>query len=175
MWNSILPMLAQQPKFKAVVENIFNQPVEHVANCVGLFMKNIKEGPGIKNTAKERQRLFDRYYNGGMALGFKDWQSYIAAAKLAGYSDMDVCLSFRKERGWADTTVEKIQQLSEDIIPQFIEKGKVSGLIPPEMFPDCGIPKTEIKTCGGDPPWDKQEYRNGANGIAETTNNAPKI
>lgn len=173
MWNSIVPMLASQPKFKSVIEEMFNQPVDHVANCFGVFLESVKKGPGIKNTAQEQQRLFDRYYQGGLAMGFADWQAYIAAAQLAGYSAMDVCLSFRNERGWETTTVEKIQQLCEKIMPQFIEKGKAAGLIPPDMFPDAGIPKTDVKTIGGKPPWEDEEYRSGADGEPQNIN-APK-
>ena len=172
MWQMILPMLQNQPKFRSIIEHTFNQPVEHVLNCFGAFFDNVSKGPGIKNTTQEKQRLFDRYYQGGLSMGFEDWQSYIAAAKLAGYTDLDVCYSFRKERNW-NVTTEKIQELSEQFMPDFIEKGKNSGLFPPEMFPDTEIPKTNVSVAGSNPPWEKAENCNGAYSTSHN-NNAPK-
>ena len=170
MWNSILSMLAGQPKFKAIVEQMFNQPVDHVTGCFGAFLESVRKGPGIQNSIQEQQRRFDRFYQGGLAMGFEDWKSYLAAAILAGYKPMDVCLSFRNERGWESTTVEKIQQLSEEILPVFIEKGKIAGLIPPEMFPDTGIPKINMKTSGGKPPWETTDHSSGASGDLSNIN-----
>jgi hypothetical protein len=172
MWSAVISMLLGQPKVKASIEQIFGQPADHVAGCFGRFMENVKKGPGLQNSVQEKQRLFDRYYQGGMSMGFKDWESYIAAAKLSGYSTMDVCYSFRKDKGW-DVTTDKINELTEKIMPSYIEKGKETGLLPPEQFPDKGIPQTLMNSSGGLPPWDKTESRPGANGIPDNINNAP--
>lgn len=172
MWNVLFSMLQGQPKFKAIVEQIFGQPIDHVAGCISGFMENVKRGPGLQNSVQEKQRLFDRYYQGGMSMGFKDWQSYIAAAKLSGYSTMDVCYSFRSDRGW-EVTTDKIEQLADEIMPAYIKKGKETGLLPPEQFPDKGIPQTKMNSSGALPPWDETESRPGANGIPDNINNAP--
>lgn len=158
----VLPMLAQQPKVKKAIEGIFNQPSEHVITAVNKFMQEVNNGPGIQNTEAEKVALFNRYYQGGLAMGFSDWESELASAALAGYTPMDVCLSFRQQRGWKDATVEKIEALADVVSPRFIAKGKECGLIPKEADADGGIPKTDVSTSGGVPPWEQKEYQSNA-------------
>lgn len=158
----ILPMLVNQPKVKSVIEQVFHQPAEHVIGTFDKFLDEVSKGPGIKNTAAEQQAMFTRYYEGGLAMGFTDWESEIAAAALAGYTPMDICLSFRNSRGWKETTVEKVQHLSDIIAPRFIEKGKETGLIPKDVESEQSIPKTEVTTRGGVPPWEQEGYQSNA-------------
>lgn len=162
MINMLLGVLQNQPKFKSVVENLFGQPADHVVNCISGCFDSIRKGPGLVNTAQQKIDVFNRIYKGGLALGFPDWESELAAAKIAGYTDLDICMSFRDRHKWSQTTVEKVQGLAEDILPGFIDKAKKAGLLPPEMFPDSGIPKTEITTSGGAAPWENPGGRSGA-------------
>lgn len=155
----LLPMLANQPKVKSTLESIFKQPADHVINSITKFVEDINSGPGIQNTEAEKAALFNRYFQGGLAMGFSDWQSEIAAAALAGYTPMDVCLSFRKNRGWKDTTVEKIEALADAVSPMFIERGKECGLIPKDTEDEGGIPDTDVTTRGGVPPWEQKEFQ----------------
>ena len=157
--NMILPMIASQPKIKNAIEQIFNQPSDHVINAVSKFMDDVKKGPGIQNSDAEKAAMFNRYYQGGLAMGFTDWESEIAAAALAGYTPMDVCLSFRNNRKWSNTTVEKIESLVDRISPKFIERGKECGLIPKEVAPDSAIPPMDVTTAGGVPPWEMEGYQ----------------
>lgn len=157
-----MPMIANHPKVKATLEGIFHQPSEHVIESINKFLQDVNNGPGIQNTEAEKAALFNRYFQGGLSMGFADWESEIAAAALAGYTPMDVCLSFRKDRGWKDTTVEKIEALADMISPRFIEKGKECGLIPKDEATDSGIPKTDVTTRGGVPPWEQKEYQSDA-------------
>lgn len=158
----ILSMALSNQEVRSIIENIFKQPADYVIENVNRFMAEIKKGPGIRNTIAEQQAMFNRYYQGGLAMGFNDWESEIAAAALAGYTPMDICLSFRNNRGWKETTVEKVQHLTDIIAPRFIEKGKESGLIPKESNEDSGIPKTDVTTSGGVPPWEQKEYQSNA-------------
>lgn len=174
MLNAILPMIQSHPKVKHVVENIFNQPVDHVFKCFGVFMDNVGRGPGLHSAPDQKLALFNRIYKGGLSLGFADWYSELAAAKIAGYTDLDIAISFQDRHNWKDATIERIAALSEQVMPRFVEKAKTAGLLPPEMFPQSGIPKTDVTTSGGVPPWDQEEYRSGANDVS-LTNNAPKI
>jgi hypothetical protein len=160
--NLVLPMIMNTPKVKATLEGIFNQPAEHVMGCVNKFIQEVNNGPGIQNTEAEKVALFNRYYQGGLAMGFKDWESEIAAAALAGYTPMDVCMSFRNNRGWKTTTVEQVESLAEMVSPQFIEKGKECGLIPKDTTKEGNLPKTDITTCGGIPPWEQKDYQKDA-------------
>ena len=158
----IMPMILNQPKVKSALESIFNQPADYVMNSVSKFLEDVNNGPGIQNTEAEKAALFRRYFQGGLAMGFSDWESEIAAAALAGYTPMDVCLAFRDERGWKDATVEKIEELADIVSPRFIEKGKACGLIPKDAETDSGIPKTDVTTRGGVPPWEQKEYQRDA-------------
>lgn len=158
----ILPMVLNQPKVKSAIESIFNQPADHVMNSVSKFLEDVNNGPGIQNTEAEKTAMFNRYFQGGLSMGFSDWESEIAAAALAGYTPMDVCLSFRTNRGWKDATVEKIEELADIVSPRFIEKGKACGLIPKDIETDSGIPKTDVTTSGGVPPWEQKEYQSNA-------------
>lgn len=158
----VMPMLMNQPQVKATLESIFNQPADHVMNSISKFLQDVNSGPGIQNTEAEKASLFNRYFQGGLSMGFSDWESEIAAAALAGYTPMDVCLSFRNNRGWKDTTVEKIETLADMVSPRFIERGKECGLIPKDTEVDSGIPKTEVTTRGGVPPWEQKEYQSDA-------------
>lgn len=155
----VLPMLTSQPKVKQTIEQIFNQPADHVLSSFDKFMKDVNKGPGIQNTEAEKVALFNRYYQGGLSMGFADWESEIAAAALAGYTPMDVCLSFRNNRKWKDTTVEKIEYLADIISPRFMEKGKECGLIPKNAETDSVIPQMDVTTSGGVPPWEQKEYQ----------------
>ena len=158
----ILPMVLNQPKVKSAIESIFNQPADYVMNSVSKFLEDVNNGPGIQNTEAEKAARFNRYFQGGLSMGFSDWESEIAAAALAGYTPMDVCLSFRTNRGWKDATVEKIEELADIVSPRFIEKGKACGLIPKDVETDSGIPKTDVTTSGGVPPWEQKEYQSNA-------------
>ena len=162
MIQMVLGVLQNQPKFKSAVEHLFGQPADHVVGCISSCFDNIQKGPGLINTAQQKIDAFNRIYNGGLALGFPDWESELAAAKIAGYSDLDICMSFRDRHKWSQTTVEKVQQLSEEILPGFIDRGKKAGLLPPEMFPESGIPKTDVSTSGGAAPWENPGCRSGA-------------
>ena len=86
----------------------------------------------------------------------------VAAAALAGYTPMDICLSFRNTRGWKDTTVEKIQNLADIISPRFIEKARETGLIPKEAEEESSMPNLDVTTVGGVPPWEQKEYQSNA-------------
>lgn len=158
----ILSMALSSNEVRSTIENVFKQPADFVVENVNRFMADIKKGPGIKNTKAEQQALFNRYYQGGLAMGFTDWESEIAAAALAGYTPMDICLSFRDNRGWKETTVEKIQHLADVISPRFLEKGREVGLIPKEAEKEGAIPQTEVTTRGGVPPWEQEGYRSNA-------------
>lgn len=142
----------QENGTKAKIESIFRQPADHVIKSFNTFIDTVNNGPGLVNKAAEQQAMFDRYYQGGLALGFADWESEIAAASLSGYSLMDVCISFRKNRGWKDTTVEKLKVLSDNVAERFIPKAKAAGLIPEEPEETNGMPKVERTTVGGKPP-----------------------
>jgi hypothetical protein len=83
-------------------------------------------------------------------MGFADWESELASALLSGYSPMDVCISFRQNRHWKETTIDNINTLKDNVIPRFVEKAQACGLMPKE---EKSIPQTEIKTQGGNPPW----------------------
>jgi hypothetical protein len=155
-------MVINQPKVKSAIESIFNQPADYVMNSVSKFLEDVNNGPGIQNTEAEKAAMFNRYFQGGLSMGFSDWESEIAAAALAGYTPMDVCLSFSTNRGWKDATVEKIEELADIVSPRFIEKGKACGLIPKDIETDSGIPKTNVTTSGGVPPWEQKEYQSNA-------------
>ena len=172
MLNLILPFVQNNPKFKSVVEHAFNQPVEHVFGCVGAFLDNVRKGPGLANTPDQKLALFNRIYQGGLSLGFADWESEFAAAKIAGYSDMDICISFRERHRWPQTRIEDMPAIEANVMPRFIPKAKAAGLLPPDLFPDSGLPKTDVSTSGGSAPWENLT-RSGAGGEGEN-NNAPK-
>ena len=155
----VLSMALSNKEVRSTIENVFKQPADYVVDATNKFLAEIKKGPGIKNTEVERQTLFNRYYQGGLAMGFSDWESEISAAALAGYTPMDICLSFRNNRGWKDTTVEKIQSLTDIIGPRFLAKGREVGLLPKEEVAESGIPKTEVTTSGGVPPWEQKDYQ----------------
>ena len=171
MWQMLFQILQGNPKLRAAIEQMTGQPVEYVAQCAGTFLEHITKGPGIKHTDEQKFALFNRVFQGGMALGFSDWESELCAAKIAGYSDMDICISFRERHKWPNTTIDKIQALSENTMPRFVEKAKAAGLLPPEMFPQSGLPQTEVVSTGGVAPWESL-VRDGAGGQANTT--APK-
>ena len=171
MWQMLLQIIQSQPKIKGAIEQMTGQPVEYVAQCAGTFLDHIGKGPGLTNTNEQKFALFNRVYQGGMALGFSDWESELCAAKIAGYSDVDICISFRERHKWPNTTVENIQALAEQQMPRFIEKAKAAGLLPPEMFPQSGLPQTEIVSTGGVAPWESL-VGSGASGKAD--NSAPK-
>ena len=172
MWQMILQIIQGNPKLRAAIEQMTGQPVEYVAQCAGTFLNHITQGPGIKQTDEQKFALFNRVFQGGRALGFSDWESELCAAKIAGYSDLNICISFRDRHKWPDTTIEKIQLLSENIMPRFVEKAKAAGLLPPEMFPQSGLPQTEVVSTGGTAPWESL-IASGAGNEANTT--APKI
>lgn len=153
----IMPFIMNNPSTKAKIESIFRQPADHVIKSFNTFIDTVNNGPGLVNKAAEQQAMFDRYYQGGLALGFADWESEIAAASLSGYSLMDVCISFRKNRGWKDTTVEKLKVLADNVAERFIPKAKAAGLIPEEPEETNGMPKVERTTVGGKPPWAESE------------------
>lgn len=153
----IMPFIMNNPSTKAKIEAIFKQPADHVIKSFNTFIDTVNNGPGLVNKAAEQQAVFDRFYQGGLALGFTDWESEIAAASLSGYSLMDVCISFRKNRGWKDTTVEKLKVLSDNVAERFIPKAKAAGLIPEEPEEPGGMPKVERTTVGGAPPWATSE------------------
>lgn len=171
MINLILPALQNHPKVKSVVENAFGQPVDHVFGCWGEFLEKVKKGPGLVNTAEQKLALFNHIYHGGLSLGFADWESEFAAAKIAGYTDLDICRSFRERHNWPQTRIEDIPAIEANVMPRFIPKAKAAGLLPPELFPDTGLPKTDISTSGGAAPWENLT-RSGAGG--DGNNNAPK-
>lgn len=171
MLQILIQYLQSQPKVKTAVEQLFGQPMEHIAGCVGSFMDNVKKGPGLVNTAEQKLNLFNRIYQGGRALGFCDWEAELAAAKIAGYSDLDICISFRDRHKWPQTTVENIAALVQQTMPRFIEKAKAANLLPPEMFPQSGLPKTDVDSTGGVAPWETL-LRPGADGN-KVDNNAP--
>lgn len=154
MLNVILPMLQGHPKVKTVIEQAFGQPVDHVAGCFGAFLENVKKGPGIVNTGDQKLALFNRIYQGGLSLGFADWESEFAAAKIAGFSDMDICISFRERHNWPQTRIEDIPAIEANVMPRFITKAKKTGLLPPGTFPESGLPNVEISTSGGAAPWE---------------------
>lgn len=162
MLNTVLMFLQSQPKVKSAVEGLTGQPLEYVANCVGGFLQQLGKGPGLQKTPQQKQETFFRLYQGGLAMGFLDWESELSAAVLAGYQPIDVCISFQTRRKWPDTTIERINALAEDIVPRFVEAGKRSGLIPPEAFPDNSIPQTEISSVGGAAPWEQDGRKKGA-------------
>lgn len=171
MWQMLLQIIQSQPKIKGAIEQMTGQPVEYVAQCAGTFLDHIGKGPGLTNTNEQKFALFNRVYRGGLALGFSDWESELCAAKIAGYADVEICISFCDRHKWPGTTVDKIQALAEQIMPRFVEKAKVAGLLPPEMFPQSGLPQTEIVSTGGVAPWESL-VDSGASGKADTT--APK-
>ena len=171
MWQMLLQIMQSQPKIKGAIEQMTGQPVEYVAQCAGTFLDHIGKGPGLTNTNEQKFALFNRVYKGGLALGFSDWESELCAAKIAGYPDIEICISFCDRHKWPNTTVDKIQALSEQIMPRFVEKAKVAGLLPPEMFPQSGLPQTEVVSTGGTAPWESL-VRDGAGGQADS--NAPK-
>jgi hypothetical protein len=160
-------MALSNKEVRRTIENVFKQPADYVIENVNRFMSDIKKGPGLRNTELERQTLLNRYFQGGLAMGFTDWESEIAAAALAGYTPMDICLSFRNNRGWKDTTVEKIQSLTDIIAPRFIEKGRATGLIPKETEEESGIPKLDVTTVGGVTPWEHTEYQSNATDVSK--------
>lgn len=167
MLNIILPFVQNNAKFRGIIEHAFNQPVEHVFGCVGAFMENVRKGPGLANTEEQKLTLFNRIYQGGRAMGFADWEAEYAAAKLAGYSDMDICINFRERHRWPQTTIEDIAAIEPHVMPRFLEKAKKSGLLPPEMFPEAGLPATDVTTSGGSAPWEHLKH-SGAGASGET-------
>ena len=169
MWPMILQLIQGQPKFKSAVENIFGQPVEHVVNCIGGFMDNVQKGPGLVNTAAKQLELFNKLYKGGLAIGFSDWESELFAARLAGYSDIEICTSFRERHNWPRTTVENIAALAKELMPRLTEQAKKAGLLPPEMFPQSGLPQTQVESTGGVAPWETLLH-SGADGSKVETN-----
>lgn len=171
MINLILPALQNHPKVKSIVENAFGQPVDHVTGCFGAFLESVKKGPGLVNTAEQKLTLFNHIYHGGLSLGFADWESEFAAAKIAGYTDLDICRSFRERHNWPQTRIEDMPAIEANVMPRFIPKAKAAGLLPPELFPDTGLPKTDVSTSGGAAPWEPLT-RSGAGG--DGNNNAPK-
>ena len=152
MFSLIVPVVTGNPQVKGAIESIFNQPADYVLENFNKFLGDVSKGPGIKNTEAEKVALFNRYFQGGLSMGFADWESELASALLAGYTPMDVCISFRQNRGWKETTIDNINVLAENVTPRFVTKAKECGLIPKETTPS-GVPVTEIKTQGGKPPW----------------------
>lgn len=149
----IMPLILNNPSAKTKIEAIFKQPADHVIKAFNTFLDNVNNGPGITNKAAEQQAMFDRLYQGGLSLGFTDWESEIAAASLSGYSLMDVCISFRKNRGWKDATVDRLKTISDNVANRFIPKAKAAGLIAPDPEETRGMPNIERTTVGGVPPW----------------------
>ena len=149
----IMPFILNNPNTKAKIEAIFKQPADHVIKSFNTFIDNVNSGPGLTNKAAEQQAMFDRLYQGGLSLGFTDWESEIAAASLSGYALRDVCISFRKNRGWKDATVEKLKVISDNVAERFIPKAKAAGLIAPDPEETSGMPNVERTTVGGTPPW----------------------
>jgi hypothetical protein len=172
MLNVLLPMLQGHPKVKAVIEQTFGQPVDHVTGCFGAFLENVKKGPGLVNSAEQKLTLFNHIYHGGLSLGFADWESEFAAAKIAGYTDLDICRSFRERHNWPQTRIEDMPAIEANVMPRFLPKAKAAGLLPPEMFPESGLPTTNITTTGGAAPWESLT-RSGA-GAAAVNNTAPE-
>ena len=171
MWQMILPILQSQPKFRNIIESTFHQPVEYVVNWFGSFVDSVAKGPGITNTKEKQLALFNRLYQGGLSLGFSDWEAEFAAAKLSGYSDMDICISFRERHHWPQTRIEDIPAIEANVMPRFMPKAKAAGLLPPEVFPESGLPQTDVSTSGGAAPWENL-IRPGADGAGNS--NAPK-
>ena len=162
----LLPLIQNSPKLQHKLESVFGQPANHVLKSFNNFMNEIKSGPGIVNKGAEQQAIFSRIYQGGMAMGFSDWESELMAASIAGYTPMDVCISFRNKRGWKDTTVERVQMLMDTTAPRFIEKGRQTGLIPKETeIPEEGIPNCERSTIGGKAPWETEEVKDEVKGL----------
>lgn len=152
MFSLLVPVVTGNPKVKTAIESIFNQPADYVLENFNQFLGAVSKGPGIKNTEQEKVNLFNRYFQGGMSMGFSDWESELASALLAGYTPMDVCISFRQNRGWKETTIDNINALAENVSPRFIAKARECGLLPKEKEPS-GVPITDVKTQGGRPPW----------------------
>ena len=171
MLQLLLPYIQNNPKFRGIVEHAFNQPVEHVLSCVGSFWDNVQKGPGLAAAPDQKLALFNRIYQGGLALGFADWEAEFAAAKIAGYTDLDICINFREVHKWPQTRIEDIPAIEANVMPRFIPKAKAAGLLPQEMFPQSGLPKTDVTTSGGSAPWENLT-RSGAGG--DGNNNAPK-
>ena len=146
----LLPLIQTNPKWKSIIENITHQPVDHVIKSVTKMLDDIKSGPGLKNLEAERQATFNYMYEAGLKMGFTDWESEIAAAGHAGYSPIDIAISFTRNRGW-DATAEEIENISKSLAPRFNKKAEQYGIIQPKQ--EEGIPKVEPKTQGGIPPW----------------------
>lgn len=146
----IMPMLVGNPKVKTTLESVFGQPADYVLDNFNKFLGDVSKGPGIQHPEEEKIALFNRYYQGGLSMGFADWESELASALLSGYTPMDVCISFRQNRHWKETTIDNINTLKDNVIPRFVEKAQACGLMPKE---EKSIPQTEIKTQGGNPPW----------------------
>lgn len=149
----LIPLMSSTPELKGKIEGVFGQPVDHVGKCISQFMDSIKKGPGLIDQEALRQQRFIHIYQSGLRMGFQDWQAQIAAADCAGYPIIDVANSFAQRRGW-DCSIEEIQELHQQVMPKFMEKGKQLGL-----FKDSaptqkkGIPSMQIKKTVKDPPW----------------------
>jgi hypothetical protein len=84
---------------------------------------------------------------------------------------MDICISFRERHHWPQTRIEDIPAIEANVMPRFMPKAKAAGLLPPEVFPESGLPQTDVSTSGGAAPWENL-IRSGADGAGNS--NAPK-
>lgn len=166
----VMPFILNNPKIKSKIETIFNQPADHVFKAFNDFIDNVRKGPGIVDNAAKQQQIYNRIFQGGLAMGFTDWESELMAASIAGYTPMDVCLSFRNNRDWKDTTVDKVTQMMDVVAPRFIKKARDTGLLPKESeIPEKGIPKCERTNIGGIPPWETEEFKAKQAEVTDTT------
>lgn len=169
----ILPLVEHNPKWKAMIENATGQPVNYVMKSLSEFLDKIKSGPGIQNLEAEKQNMFNYLYEAGIKMGFTDWESEIAAAGHAGYSPVDIAISFSRNRGW-DATAEEIENIARNLAPRFNAKAEKFGVIQTKKE-ESGIPKTEPKTTGGEPPWRNKSHGgnvvNPLNDLKQTDDN----
>lgn len=167
----IVPLISTSPEWKTKIESITGQPIDHVARCINEFLDKMKSGPGIVDEELVRQSRFEHIYQAGLRMGFADWESEIAAAGIAGYSPIDIAMSFANNRGW-ETSVEEIENIAKTIAPRFMKKGKECGLFKDEEKKTAGpmIPRTEVKTSGTVPPWRNQNQPAGGQSVSSNTN-----
>lgn len=166
----IVPLISTSPEWKAKIESITGQPVDHVARCINEFLDHMKSGPGIIDEELVKQTKFEHIYQAGLRMGFADWESELAAAGIAGYSPIDIAMSFAKNRSW-DVTAEEVENIAKTIAPRFMKKGKEYGLFkdePVKSSPE--IPKVQVKTAGTTPPWRTQNQPAGGNSVSCDTN-----
>lgn len=152
----LVPMLKGSPAVKRTVEGLTGQPVDHVMDCLGRFLDDVRKGPGIVDGEAERRTLYNKMYECGVTMGFQPWESEIAAAGLAGYSPVEIAVTFNR-RGWK-TCAEEVSRMGAEIAPRFRETGIRYGLFKPENAAEAagaeaGIPDNNVSDGGSEPPW----------------------